>query len=508
MLHRKASGSHGAGRRLMRVSARRAGCLGAAIALANLIGCLPAAAAPHETVLYAFETGPVGHPYAGLVMGPDGALYGTTAGNGTAGNSNDCSVVCGTVFMLAPGATSWSETTLHRFTGGADAATPFAGLVMDANGDLYGTTSGGGGNNGTVFELTPPAAGETRWTEKVLYRFKGGADGATPVAGLIMDANGALYGTTLNGGRGCNATGCGTVFELTPPAAGETRWTETVLRRFKGIPDGAHPVAGLIMDANGALYGTTDFGGGACLSYGCGTVFTLVPPAAGETRWIEKVLYRFQDGADGGFPAAGLIMDANGAALFGTTLTGGRGCNATGCGTVFELTPPAAGETRWTETVLYRFKGGSDGAYPLAGLIMDASGALYGTTNLGGGARQIGTVFKLKPPARVARTWTEQCSTRFKGGVDGAYPFAGLIMDAKRRPLRHDLLRRRRLPVCARLRHGVQSWCPERLPRGSRRVRPGCRPCRRSPPIRGRRPDRPRAATGGSATGRRVRGWP
>ena len=181
-----------------------------------------------------------------------------------------------------PVAAAAQETVLYRFKGGADGNTPVAGLIMDANGTFYGTTFAGGGGSitgccGTVFELTPPGAGETLWTEKVLYRFKGGADGDTPVAGLIMDANGALYGTTSNGGGGSCTGGCGTVFELTPPGAGETLWTEKVLYRFKGGADGDTPVAGLITDANGAFYGTTYGGGGGCTA-GCGTVFELKAP--------------------------------------------------------------------------------------------------------------------------------------------------------------------------------------------------------------------------------------
>ncbi len=162
---------------------------------------------------------------------------------------------------------------LYGFTGGGD---PEAGLIMDASGALYGTTEhGGGDDSGTVFMLTPPVAGETRWTETVLHTFTGGADGFAPLAGLIMDASGALYGTTWSGGPGCVGANCGTVFKLTPPASGETRWTETVLHSFTGGADGADPGAGVIMDASGALYGTTVNGGGRAPR--CGTVFKVVP---------------------------------------------------------------------------------------------------------------------------------------------------------------------------------------------------------------------------------------
>jgi uncharacterized repeat protein (TIGR03803 family) len=201
------------------------------------------------------------------------------------------------------------------------------------------SAGGGTGNNGTVFKLTPPAKGQTAWTETVLYHFTGGSDGSLPYAGLIADNSGALYGETQQGGSGCpQVNGCGTVFKLTPSAKGQTAWTETVLYRFTGGSDGATPRAGLIADKQGVLYGTTTVGGG-------------------QSPCLRR--------------------------------------SAVGCGTVFKLTPPAKGQTTWTETVLYRFKGAtSDGSVPFGGLIADNSGALYSTTGVGGTA-SLGTVFKL-----------------------------------------------------------------------------------------------------------------
>jgi uncharacterized protein YceK len=356
-------------------------------------------------------------------MDAKGNLYGTTALGGKGGHcSAPLGEDCGTVFELTPpvaGESRWTETVLYRFDGSTDdGAEPKARLIMDVNGALYGTTSAAGTGDciggypygcGTVFELTPPTAGETHWTERVLHRFKGQpTDGGAPLAGLIMDANGALYGTTAGGGAGhCDtippdAPGCGTVFMLTPPAPGTADWRETILHTFRGGADGADPEAGLIMDANGTLYGTTALGGAGCPGGGCGTVFMLTPPAAGETRWAENILYRFRAGADGAVPYGGLSIDANGI-LSGTTSVGGGGGCKYGCGTVFELSPPAAGETRWTENILHRFAGGTDGDDPEAGLIMDASGALYGTAYYGGGGNGCssqlgcGTVFKVVP---------------------------------------------------------------------------------------------------------------
>ena len=360
-------------------------------------------------------------PVAGLIMDGSGHLYGTTIIGGATGIGG------GTVFELTPNAarTEWTETVLHSFCANAnctDGDQPFAGLIMDQSGHLYGTTEQGGAHGiGTVFELTPNAA-RTKWTETVLHTFcaEGNCtDGSQPLAGLIMDRSGHLYGTTST--AGAHGVG-GTVFELTPNAA-RIKWTETVLYSFcaeANCTDGSGPVAGLIMDKSGHLYGTTLAGGA-----GAGTVFELTPNAA-RTQWTETVLYSFCTQAnctDGQMPEAGLIMDKS-EHLYGTTSAGG----AHRFGTVFELTPNAA-RTEWTETVLYSFctqAGCTDGQIPEAGLIMDKSGHLYGTTSAGGvGA---GTVFELTPDA--ARThWTETVLHSFSGpSADGYKPVASLIM--------------------------------------------------------------------------------
>jgi uncharacterized repeat protein (TIGR03803 family) len=217
---------------------------------------------------------------------------------------------------------------------------------------------------------------------------------ASPQASLIGDNEGALYGTAESGGNSaCAPNGCGVVFKLTPPGKGQTAWRETVLYSFSGS-DGNAPQAGLIADNWGALYGTTAGGGGA----GYGAVFKLTPPAKGQTTWRETVLYSFTGGSDGGSPLAPLIADNEGA-LYGTTTFGGNysACGGTGCGVVFKLTPPGKGHTVWTETVLHTFANGSDGANPHDGLVADQRGALYGTTYQGGSSGGSGTVFKLTP---------------------------------------------------------------------------------------------------------------
>jgi uncharacterized repeat protein (TIGR03803 family) len=340
-------------------------------------------------------------PYASLIFDASGNLYGTTT---TCGAHS-----AGRVFELMPKAGGgWTEKALHDFNGNTkDGAEPYAGLIFDKAGNLYGTTLGGGAHgDGTVFELMPKAGGG--WTEKVLHNFNFNVDGYEPYAGLIIDASGKLYGTTSGGG----AHGAGTVFELISKADGG--WTEKVLHNFNSnAKDGREPYAGLIFDKAGNLYGTT-FDGGA---YGNGTVFELMPRAGGS--WTEKVLHSFNsNGTDGTNSYASLIFDKAGN-LYGTTLDGG----AYGNGTVFELTPKAGGG--WTEKVLYNFNGNTkDGTNPYAGLIFDASGNLYGTTVVA--AQEYGTAFELIPKGG---RWTEKVLHTFNQ-KDGAEPYAGLIFDA------------------------------------------------------------------------------
>jgi len=353
-----------------------------------------------SSVLYSFSGPPDGGgPVAGLIMDASGNLYGTTQVDGNARY--------GTVFELVKSSTGYTEKVLHSFTGGeVDGANPYAGLIMDASGNLYSTTyQGGTANSGTVFELVRSSTG---YTEKVLHSFTGaGGDGTYPVAGLIMDASGNLYGTTYYGGTANDGTG----FELVKSSTG---YTEKVLYSFTAAGgDGAGPCAGLIMDASGNLYGTTYYGGTA----NRGTVFELVKSSTGYT---EKVLYTFTGaGGDGFYPYGDLSMDAFGN-LYDATQEGGTA----GMGTVFELVKSSTG---YTEKVLYSFTGaGGDGASPYAGLIMDASGNLYSTTDKGGSAGG-GTVFEL---VKSSTGYTEKVLHSFTGaGGDGLYPYAGLIRD-------------------------------------------------------------------------------
>ncbi len=365
--------------------------------LAVLLLAVQSTGAQSESVLYSFcaQSGCTDgyRPQAGLALDKSGTLYGTTFEGGVNGK--------GTVFEVSP---SGIEIVLYSFCSEPDCDDgyrPRAGLVLDAKGNLYGTTFDGGAHDGgVVFEVSPSG------TETLLYSFctqPGCRDGYYPHADLVMDKNGNLYGTTQYRG----AHGGGVVFEVS--ASG----VESVLYSFcaqSGCTDGYHPRAGLALDANGNLYGTTYQGG----ANGKGVVFEVTPSGA------ETVLYSFcaQPGcADGSFPRASVALDTKGN-VYGTTYDGG----ANGKGTVFEVSPSGI------ETVLHSFcaqPACADGSRPEAGLVLDTKGNLYGTT-YAGGAKRRGTVFEISPSG------TETVLHSFSAkGSDGFAPAAGLILDDK-----------------------------------------------------------------------------
>jgi len=393
-------------RTLLRLARRSAALL--LLPVVALTTVPTASATPRLTVIYTFALfGDGNSPQAALIVDATGALIGTTYAGG------DFNV--GTAFKLAPSATGrrWKKTELRSF-GNGKGDNPAAALIAGPDGTLYGTTEFGGAfGKGTVFSLTPPPLGTKRWKLTVLHSFAG-TDGERPVAGLIMDAEGALYGTTRFGGTAAK----GTVFRLTPPAEGETRWKQRVLHSFLGGTDGEEPYASLIADQNGVLYGTTFYGGASS-----GTVFKLAPPAPGKKRWKITILHSFS-GNEGNRPYARLVAGPDGT-LYGTTYYGGTA----GDGTVFSLTPPQAGLSQWTLKTLYDFAGGVNGARPYAGLIRDQAGALFGTTYLGG-ASDMGTVFRLRPPVSEGQPWKLTVLHHFAGGNDGERPAADLVADA------------------------------------------------------------------------------
>ena len=297
-------------------------------------------------------------------------------------------------------------SVLHYFTGGADGASPFAGLTVRSSGLLYGTATGGGTDGyGVVFKLSQV---NSSWIFSPLYEFTGGSDGATPWGGVVNGPNGALYGTTSSGG----GEDYGTVFELRPPAtvcrSVLCYWNETVLHTFTGTPDGQYPeYENLVFDQAGNIYGTTLWAG----MYGYGSTFELILSGGG---YMESIPHSFGSGGDGESPWSGVVLDTAGN-VYGTTGGGGTG----GAGTVYQLMPSTGG---WLENVLVNFDG-ANGEFPVASLIIDDSGTLYGTTS-GGGSNGDGVVFKLAPSGggftySVLYTFSSTCA-----------PYDGLAMDA------------------------------------------------------------------------------
>jgi uncharacterized repeat protein (TIGR03803 family) len=384
-----------------------------AIFAASLFMTSTPAVAQAERVLYSFNNnGTDGYqPGGGLISDAAGNLYGTTFWGGTFGS--------GTVYELSHTQGGWRERVLHNFGSGKDGQVPEAGLILDAVGNLYGTTFAGGiYGYGTVFELTAGGA----WREKLLHSFNNVGDGYNPEASLIFDAAGNIYGTTLSGGgSGSCMGGCGTVFELTSATGGG--WKEQILHAFTGNgTDGAAPLAGLVFDSLGNLYGTTGSGGAYQSEFDTGgTAFELTPAAGG--KWKETILHSFGNGLDGNGPVAGLIFDAAGN-LYGTTNASGGVDND---GTVFKLSRSDGGG--WKETILHNFKlNGTDGDQPLGSVIFDAAGNLYGTTGIGGTYLYDGTVFELSP-SNTGR-WREAILHSFGNGTDGNFPTGNMIFDA------------------------------------------------------------------------------
>jgi uncharacterized repeat protein (TIGR03803 family) len=379
-----------------------------------------------ETILYSFSNSgsmPFS-PYSGLVFDATGNLYGTTYAGGAAN--------AGGVFMLSPAAGGgWQQTVLYAFKDGADGAQPYyAGVILDAAGNLYGTAYAGGKNKncvggcGVVFEISPLAGGG--WQETVLYSFEGATDGDHPRAGLIFDTAGNLYGTTSEGGNltACS-DGCGTAFKLTPATGGQ--WKKTVLHTFNGTTDGSSPHAGLVLDAAGNLYGTNYWGGAApaCPAADCGVVFMLTPSVKGP--WQERVLHAFTNGVDGGNPGSNVTFDAAGN-IYGTTSEGGHTtlCSNMGCGTIYKLEPTKTGP--WTGSVIRAFSG-PDGANLVAGVIFDAAGNMYGASPSGTGSHVDGLVFKFTP--HTTGPWSQTVLHGFSGVKgDGKNPEGGVIFDS------------------------------------------------------------------------------
>jgi len=362
-----------------------------------------------RTVLYELKSGvPDFSAPFGLNLDAAGNLYGLTSGGGSYG--------FGTLFQLMPSAHGeWTERVLYDFANNS-AGQFWFGLVMDAKGNFYGATyDTGGATRGSVFQLTRSSGGA--WTENVLHTFSGGADGGVP-SGLVLDRTGNVYGMAQSGG----SSGNGLVFEFTTSQSGG--WTETVLHNFAGGSDGSSPwYSKLIFDEAGNLYGTTASGGsaaGCTVSGGCGTVFELKPGS--NRQWTETILYTFGSIWSSTVYPSGVVFDSAGN-LYGTTGQGGTHdwCSS-GCGTVFELSPTGSG--LWTESILHDFTGKMDGSLP-NDVIVGTAGQLFGSAAQGGagGAAGInGTMFEITLGLQTLKTLYDFPFS------DGGNPYAGLTV--------------------------------------------------------------------------------
>jgi uncharacterized repeat protein (TIGR03803 family) len=369
-----------------------------------------------ESVIYSFTGGGDGYsPQSSLIFDGAGNLYGTTT-FGATNNCPDFGAGCGVVFELSPnGIGGWTRGVIHTFTGGAGGGEPYAGLTLDATGNLYGTATVGGtstnctGGCGVVFKLTSNGSGG--WSYGVIHSFDS-SRGANPRAGVVFDISGNLYGVTYEGG----SAGYGVAYKLSPTGGGG--WGETVLHNFTIGADGGWPNSLLIDGSSGILYGTTYLGGkhGNCSSSGCGVVFQIAPGNGGF-----HLIYSFQGLFDGGNPS-GLAEDGSKNLYVASSYGGDLKCYNFGCGTVVELSPSGTG---WTKSMIHIFGRGSDGKFPQAGPTLDGSGNIYGTT-ANGGAGGAGVLFELSLAGSV---WNESILYSFDNGTGGGYPFSGVVLD-------------------------------------------------------------------------------
>ncbi len=388
-----------------------------------VLAILAATALAQQEQAFSFQGSNGSRPQGGLTADTAGNIYGTASTGGLPLCANGSG--CGVVFEFIPPSKqggAWTELTLYSFTGSPDGAVPNGDLIVDSTGNLFGTTQSGGTNDaGVAFELFPPSQPGGTWSEQVIYSFGAtSTDGQEPLAGLIIDGKGNLYGTTSGGGSGMFGLS-GTAFQLSPPSQNGS-WSETVLYNFGAFPgDGSSPRAPLTFDSAGNLYGTAFFGGTNSTT---GTAFQLVPPQQPGDPWTETILHSFGSPlGDGTSPVAGLTVTPSGA-LLGMTSEGGLFDD----GVVFGLAPPSSPGANWGYAILYRFTGAPDGGKPQGPLTLVPGKfpVLYGTT-IKGGPFDDGVVFQLTPPA-PGGAWIETPVYSFTGGNDGARPASGVLI--------------------------------------------------------------------------------
>lgn len=389
------------------------------------------ASAQTEKVIHQFALTDGADPNGALLIDSAGNIYGATA---TGGTSTACESGCGVVFEISPISGGGSHyRVIHEFASGDDGATPRTSLSMDASGRIYGTTMYGGGSTsedcptgcGTVFVLTPSSNGV--WKESILHHFEAITDGRVPIDGVSIDAAGNLYGVTE---FSLNSTGyIGQVYEISPNG---TKWTFKTLHNFLPATDGYYPLGSVVLDSEGNLYGTTQFGAesAGCYNQGCGIIYELSPGSNGT--WTESILYEFPslDGPDGSIPSGRITRDAEGN-IYGTTEYGGENasaCPQSGCGTAFKLSNVAG---TWQLTTLHSFGQGADGREPIGPVTLDSAGNVYGTTQYGGSSGRgtsWGNVFELSPNAG---NYTYKSLHVFNNVAGGQIPWAGVTLDAQ-----------------------------------------------------------------------------
>jgi uncharacterized repeat protein (TIGR03803 family) len=381
-----------------------------------------ALAASRETVIHNFNPIPFGGP---IIDASTGVFY------GVAGE---------TIYQLSPPTAAHPKWTYNAIyiDPGSTTSINLSGAIYASNGVVYaGGFANSIPNTAKIFSLTPPVSGTGEWTLTVLHTFSSATEGGNLQGPLTMDANGALYGTASNGGgTGCvNNAGCGTVFKLTPPAIQGQAWTASILYKFSGGAGGYRPADGVILDKDGNLYGSAlfDYPSGKSL------IFRLTPAADG-VKWTETVLYRFYPTSNC-YSSGPLAIDANGA-LYGAFSTyasfgGGATCRDTANEYAFQLAPSKSNPNVWVRSYMHSFTSAdkTDGYGLNAPLTIDASGNVYGATQNGGTA-DTGTVFALRPRAKVAGKWSYQALFGFATTTGGHYvnstgatPFGGLLFD-------------------------------------------------------------------------------
>jgi hypothetical protein len=424
---------------------------------------LSAAEAANFRVIHTFASGSARgwSPSGDLIADSNGVIYGTTQFGGKSCPTTQYS--CGgIVYSLTPPAAAggpWTETVLYGFKGGSDGAAPAAGVILRPdNGLIHGTTKYGGGSScaaephgwgcGTVFELAPPGAGQSRWTHRILHRFVGEPDGQVPDTRMLQLRNGTYYGSTSSGGK----FGGGQTFRILPNAQQAAQHAlagdpYSALYNFFNSNDGGNPVSladlfdiasfynlnlpsqrdksrAVASASSAPLFGFAKFDGDD--NCRCGTVFRLNPPDETHSEWTLQVLHEFLGGMRGAFPNDGGVIGPD-FYLYGTA-AGGNSCpsvSSLGCGVVFRVSL-----TSRKYEVLYRFKGGQDGAAPIGHLAIDSAGNVYGATRNGGSCsfdtRGCGTVYKLSPPGAPG-LWTRTILHVFQASADGKWPTSGVL---------------------------------------------------------------------------------